>query len=331
MVVIHHYGGGIYPFSLSKGIFGSGNLAVSYFFVLSGFVLYLAHEHGPIEYWGYLKRRIARIFPLYYFAMLLTILVVWLDGPLPANITQQILYSALMIQAYIPSYALTLNLPAWSISVELFFYLIFPFLLRLEKKHFLLFASVGTIIFVMSQILHLSYYEQRHQLPDNIVDPLFFSPAIHISQFMVGMAGGWVYKQMQNRPMIIWYVPVMFFVATVLVIAFRPDNISYHVGLIAPLFALLIISVARSKATVLNLPGFVFLGEISYGIYILQYPVFRSLQLIDQRFLLLSPGMFFFASLIILLITSAVLHYVIERPVQKLVNRAGKHKTTIRS
>ena len=321
MVVIHHYGGGIFPFSQPKNIFHSGNLAVSYFFVLSGFVLYVAHANKPINYLSYLQRRAARIFPLYYTALLLTVGVFYMEPPLPANMKEQVMYGALMIQSYIPSYAITLNSPAWTISVEMFFYLIFPLLLALEKRSRAMFAGLCLLLFTISQYLHLQHYEQRHNLPDNIIDPLFFSPVIHISQFMIGMMGGWFYKITQERPPVKWYVPVACFAATILLIEFRPDSISYHVGLIAPLFAMLIIAVARSRSRVLNTRGFIFLGEISYGVYILQYPVFRYLQIIDGRHFKLPPTLFFFTSLCILLLTAATLHYAVERPLRNFINR----------
>ena len=320
LVVIHHYGCGIFPFNVSTNIFHSGNVAVSYFFVLSGFVLYIAHCDKPIDYFHYLKRRAARIFPLYYFAMLFTVFAIWQGYQLPANIKQQVFYSSLFIQSYVPSYPLCLNSPAWSISVEMFFYLLFPFLLTLLQKKIKIFTLFCVLFFVVSQWLHLKYFPQRYSLSDNIVDPVFFSPMIHVSQFMIGMTGGYLFKRTQNKPPLPGFYPPLIFAAILLIIAFRPVNISYQVGLVAPLFALLIIAIARSSPVILKLPFFVFLGEISYGIYILQFPVFSYLCTLNGKYHFIASEKFFYPELLCLLVVTIALHYMIERPLRKLIN-----------
>ncbi|HOC53642.1 MAG TPA: hypothetical protein PK476_02695 [Candidatus Pacearchaeota archaeon] len=51
----------------------------------------------------------------------------------------------------------------------------------------------------------------------------------------------------------------------------------HHNGLLAPVFALLIIGGASSSGImkrILSMPLFVKMGDISYGIYILQFPVY---------------------------------------------------------
>src|SRR4051812_17074411 len=73
MVFIHHFGREIFPFSKWPKVFSSGNLAVSYFFVLSGFVLYIGYHGKNFSYGDFLKRRIARIVPIYEIALFLAV------------------------------------------------------------------------------------------------------------------------------------------------------------------------------------------------------------------------------------------------------------------
>ena len=320
LVVIHHYGSGLYPFNLSGNLFRSGNIAVSYFFVLSGFVLFIAHAGKQVYYFEYLKRRVARIFPLYYVALLLTIGVFLLMPPLPVNMARQVLYSALFIQSYFPGYALSLNLPAWSISIEMLFYLIFPFLLLTQQRSIKFFAALCVCFYVISQCIHLYYFPQRSQISDNILDTVFFNPLIHLNQFMIGMIGGYFFKRVEHKPLLAGYISPLVFTLVFTLIALRPGQVSYHTGLIAPLFMLLIFCIARSRSAFLNLPFFVFLGEISYGVYILQYPVFKYLEMLNEKIHFIHPDLFFYFSLIVLMTTAALLHYTIERPFRRWIN-----------
>ena len=123
MVVIHHFGGSVFPFNKLPAIFRNGNIAVSYFFVLSGFVLFISYYRQQPAYGNYIKRRIGRIVPVYLLALLLSIsLAFGFDHyTLSGESVKQVVFSTLLLQAFIPSYPLTLNGPGWTISVEMFF------------------------------------------------------------------------------------------------------------------------------------------------------------------------------------------------------------------
>ena len=325
MVVIHHYGKQLFPFNQTKNLFQSGNLAVSYFFVLSGFVLFVAHWDREVNYITYLRRRAGRILPLYYVALAAVIALMLWQGDVPLNMKRQVAYSVLLIQSYMPGYALTLNGPAWSISVEMLFYLLFPWLLWLMLRHLKVFAALWVVLFVTAQALHMHYFEQRHSLPDAIVDPLFFGPYTHMSQFMTGMIGGYIYNKMRQRPQWPWYVPPVVAVITFTLIACRPDNISYHVGLIAPVFMLLIIAIAKVKAPIMNLPVLVFMGEISYGIYILQAPVYRGVDMFFKHYMPSAGEVsVFWSSMVVLIVLSAILYKVLEQPLRRVISGTTK-------
>ncbi|MGV0925571.1 acyltransferase family protein [Empedobacter tilapiae] len=107
------------------------NLGVSYFYVLSGFVMIVAYKNlEKINSKKYYINRLARIYPLHILSMLLVIFFILLEI-INNNIPKlAVLNHILLIQAWIPRTALTLNAPAWSISVETFFYLLFPFIFQ---------------------------------------------------------------------------------------------------------------------------------------------------------------------------------------------------------
>jgi len=327
LVFIHHFGTGIFPFNKAQYFFSSGNIAVGYFFVLSGFVLYISYRDKVINYGDYFRRRVGRILPVYWLALLLTVVVVtiWYNYNLSsAQSAREITFSAFLVQAWIPSYPLCLNGPGWTISIEIVFYILFPFLLLLQKRSRAVFTALTMVLYLAAQYFHQKYYPIRHSLNDNIVDTIFFNPLMHISQFLIGMVGGSVYFANKNKSHTYRWLPLVLFAAIVLLIACRPEDVSYHVGLIAPVFMLFIISVATYRPRVLELAPLVFLGEISYGIYILQQPVYKLLLNLNRIYIHLGETWLFWIALVALIAISSASYFWFERPVKRLISRGGK-------
>jgi peptidoglycan/LPS O-acetylase OafA/YrhL len=120
---------------------------VALFFVLSGFVLTLQYDgllsqpNAPAVR-RYALARLARIAPMYWLVLLLTLLAyagtgfavsLGGDGNTPGKAVSFIV-NALALQAWVPSATVQQfwNAPGWSISAEVFFYALLPLLLRLR-------------------------------------------------------------------------------------------------------------------------------------------------------------------------------------------------------
>ena len=115
-------------------------------------------------------------------------------------------------------------------------------------------------------------------------------------------------------------LPPFLFAVIIAAIAWRPENISYHVGLIAPLFLILILSIAINDPKALNARFFIFLGEVSYGIYILQYPIYSFLDTMNTNHLHLSRQPFFWFSLCFVIAAASASYLFIEAPIRKKIN-----------
>lgn len=322
MVFIHHFGREIFPFNRFPSVFTSGNLAVSYFFILSGFVLYISYNNKEFSYGDYIKKRIGRIVPVYEVALILTIIFVVCFrnyNLFTLESVKEMSYSAFFVQAFIPSYPMILNGPGWTISVEMFFYLLFPLMLLFQKKSIRLFIGMTLVVFVLSQYFHLKYFPQRYSLPDSIIDTVFFNPVFHLSQFFSGMIGGYLFNKIKNTAPKLKLLPLGLFIVIILLIAYRPEKLSYHVGLIAPLFLLLIMSIAVNDTKTLNFRPLVYLGEISYGIYILQYPVCTYLDTMNLSHFHIPRQYFFWFSLSALIGVASASYYFMELPLRKKI------------
>lgn len=153
-VIYHHYTwdhlGPLNPASPIAGLWlplrvvlESGWLGVNLFFFLSGFVLYLPyalgsrHMDGPAEAGRFLVRRLRRLLPLYYIVGLLSLALGLIQ---PFDIGQPGAWKTLLTfltvtfpffsDTFMPGY----NWVLWSLGIEVWFSLLFPFLLPLWRR-----------------------------------------------------------------------------------------------------------------------------------------------------------------------------------------------------
>jgi peptidoglycan/LPS O-acetylase OafA/YrhL len=286
MVLVFHGGAGLFPFNFFPVVplLSSGQTAVSYFFVLSGFVMALAYYRPEkrFDFRSYWTARFSRIYPIYILAFLLTALY-YLE--LMAKMKSPKIWANIFLyQAWVPRYSQSFNMAAWSLSVEAFFYIIFPFLAMLMPR-FSTRRIVGFSLgfWVVSQLLHSVLYMQM--MPEGHLLLLYF-PIFHLSSFLLGVSGGvWylaktpniVVDQKTNRR---WLLLALALVALALMGRTRLPalfvNFSLDVGLLAPFFLLIVLTLALDTTKVsrwLSRPQLVLLGDASYALYILHVPV----------------------------------------------------------
>jgi peptidoglycan/LPS O-acetylase OafA/YrhL len=340
LVVIFHFGISAYPFNYLQSFFANGNIAVGYFFVLSGFVMGLTYFTKPVDYGTYIKKRFARIAPVYYLALALTILAFlcfhffWQGPPLGDSFGTQFVLSVFFLQAYVPGYSLSLNFPAWSLSVEFFFYLLFPALLWMMRKNGKAFFLGGVALFLVSQaatflLLHRPDMD-NHPL---LFDFSYYHPLLHINEFVTGMIGSWFYIRSGDARFFKskLLVPGVLILIIAMIIL-HPVPTDYHNGFLAPLFLLLILSVAWSNPALLRWQPLIFLGEVSYGIYILQRPVWYYMaNELNPRFLHLQTTPLFFSYTVVLILVSSLSYYFVEKPCRNWINNFsfGRRTTSL--
>lgn len=330
-VVIFHYGQSAFPFDsgFSHRVAGEAGFTVSYFFFLSGFLLYHVYSRKAFTFRDFFVARLARIAPLYWFAFAITlfgILVLLEQKPWGGTAILQ----ALFLQAWFPGNSLTINYPAWSVSIEMFFYLSFPLLLlatkRMGENRFIVFAIILWLTSIGQNIVTQKlYYDPTSS---EAGDFIMYFPLWHLNTFVCGMAAGIIFQRIRNRT-IRFYVPIAtVLVALVLIMMIVLDkgfaHQIMHTGLLSPLYAIVVIGLALDKwvlVKVFSWKPFQFLGEISYGIYLLQYPVWIGFAYSGCS--IKSTGEFY-TYVATLIAASAAVYWLLERPARKYIRQRFK-------
>lgn len=295
LVVLNH--NGIYDrYSMKRSpldaILGGGSSGVNFFFVLSGFILaysYLdAGAHLRVTCRTFWIARIARILPVYLLVWFIAIGPYLSTHPTPARTLVTAVSTFTLVQSWLPMSWITVwNAPSWSLSVEAFFYLMFPVLARIAaclttRRHIyiaLLVCWIGCIAFPL-----LCYPEAIHMLgplPDSTGAQLAWrDPIVRLPELLLGVVLARLFVTRSQRQHRISPACLSVVAFTLLIVALSrsgtmPDLI-LHEGIIDPLCGLLIYSIAFGRgplATAFALPSMLLLGEASYALYILHEPL----------------------------------------------------------
>jgi peptidoglycan/LPS O-acetylase OafA/YrhL len=180
-VVGYHYG----P-AWIHALASAGHVAVSIFYVLSGFVL--ACNYAGRSEWdrrSFWVSRFARIYPAYFVSLLASIplLLAELPGGLTAVDALKCASVVTLTQSWVVVPAMFWNYPAWSLSDEAFFYFTFPWTCacasRLKQRLNAWLAWV-LILNVASSALYL--------LSPRFTFQVF--PMVRLPQFLLGLVLG---------------------------------------------------------------------------------------------------------------------------------------------
>lgn len=328
LVVIVHFGLHLSYFnnsSLSE-LFHHGAVAVSFFFFLSGFVLAYNYGQGTRPK-TFLLKRLFRLYPTYILTFLIVLITVYaVEGNTPTFFHG--LMNMIGLQSWFPGYALQVNFPAWSLSVEFFFYACFPIILWLYYKIKLrYFLTIAFIIIILGGVEHYiavtKFYDGDRYFMEQFI--LYF-PLFHFSTFVSGfLCGKWIHhlKKINLSSWIYTFIAIIGIAGFILIMNsanfYRPFT---HNGGLIPVFAMICIGLALDKKFFIHLFGWKplkFLGEISYGIYMWQFPVYLVFKhSLDKAEL--SNTMFLLFT-IVLILWSAAVYILFEKPVRKYLSR----------
>jgi peptidoglycan/LPS O-acetylase OafA/YrhL len=285
-VVIFHfcwYFPAVHPERYTGAVY-KGYLAVDMFFVLSGFVITHVYKEGFARrvtgrhYRDFLKARVARIYPLHITVLLLFVATATaeratsyaLEGsfePIPLLGERSLggFFANLVMLQGLWARELSWNDPSWSISLEFLAYLVFPFLFPvLWRAGPAAKAGLGGVLLVALGWLAYrtgGYFNQWNGT---------YAILRCLPEFLAGML---LYSGYQSG---IFASRLATDAALAAVVV--PLIALLHLGApdlaIIPLFPLLILAAVRNMgwfSPLLNSPPLVWLGDISYSLYLLHW------------------------------------------------------------
>ena len=312
-VVFYHFlrgaDSGFSPFSRFHLLASYGALGVAFFFILSGYIL-VYNYGGTLEraqrlnarsFWW---KRFARIYPLFLFALIVSVpnrllFDVQLHGVAGALIRMPVtlLANLLLVHAWYWHLNGGWNGPGWSLSAEAFFYLIFPSLLRglasirdrdwkaaIAKSAGLLSLAALVMCAADCGLMALGDHDARPWSGDARYF-LTCNPIVNTTFFIAGMTlclGGQRIRRQAPRASrwlnIVCGVVVLLGMAD---IGFNYDFPGAIRTACASIFfsALILLGGGGGPAWISRLLSWsplLLLGEASYALYLLQFPVFHA-------------------------------------------------------
>lgn len=359
-VVIYHYNGRFRftttaqeqayvagPHSPLDLFISQGHIGVDFFFLLSGFILaytYLdnngAVRGGTRAFW---VARIARIYPVYLLGLIVGFGPYLAESHGLLGVFGSGLAHIFMLQAWLPQ-TLGWNQPSWSLSVEAFFYALFPLLApliaRAQRRSLWQILACSWLVFALV-LLALWAIGTGGNLTGLWWwgDVVRYLPLFSLPEFIAGMALGLLFVRygqdgiagLQQRSG--WSIGDATVVLTLILVilligipalGFNTGDVDGMAIFAMPLLLALIYLLAFQTggiARALSHPRLVWLGEISYGVYILHWPIWYLLSGFASQVLHVEVDNF--ALLVVylaLVIVAAGLSFVfIERPARRAI------------
>jgi peptidoglycan/LPS O-acetylase OafA/YrhL len=330
-VALYHL---VRPFSLwgpLAGFMAAGYTGVSFFFLLSGFILTYSHAGEPATpatRARFYFARFARIYPVY---LVVQIAAGWL---VRSQFTPRIhilayLSDLLLLQTWSLRMVSFFNVPAWSVSSEAFFYLVFPFALpwllannSRQAWYRILFLWLAAML-APAWCLIFRPEGAWHEGSGIAAFAVRRIPVLALPEFLIGIPLAWWLLHRRPSPRTSAWMAALAAACILIALLFADSlpALALHNGLLIPFYAILLVGIGQQNwlSTALSWRPLVVLGEASYALYLTHF-LFNDW---SQRALHLNSGLTAAALKLALVIPlSLALHYAIERPCRRwLLNR----------
>jgi peptidoglycan/LPS O-acetylase OafA/YrhL len=267
-----------------------GDLGVSFFFVLSGFLityllLFEKENGGIIHLPKFYLRRILRIWPLYFIVFGIGILFAQLALPHVPFITNfnssaTIWYVSFLANFWIIAHRgiSTILVVLWSISVEEQFYLVWPLIMKFIKKRFIpvILCSL-VLIAIIYRYLNWENYKMVDYSTFSVMSDLAIGALLGFFSFYIPHFRDKMAKYLTRAKVLsIYALFVGLFLLKIYAYAIVPDGLRPLYGAILPIlfsivFALIIFEQNYSEHSFFKAStsrALVYLGKISYGLYV---------------------------------------------------------------
>jgi peptidoglycan/LPS O-acetylase OafA/YrhL len=347
-IVLHHSRATILPakvhisFALSAG--------VSFFFVLSGFIL--TYVYPRLQTGGdcgrFLLARFARVWPGHVFALLLVFLLLPAPGRgLPPGDTPRALI-VVLLHSLVPRYGVFFgwNNVAWSVSTELCFYLLFPLLIWQWRRTW--FVKLPLVLLLVYAVIRHANTPALLNPADPLHDPswlgwIYPHPASRLFEFALGMTVALVWSGLPSRwapgRLLGTVLEVVVLAVAVVVPLYSAEllwaKVQAHpslgmpgaywvscIGVPALPFALVVLAMASQRGWIsrgLASRPLVLLGEVSFSVYLLHQVLIRWYLMHQLAFMRWPPWLTYSVFWAVLLLLAHLVWAGFERPLRRLL------------
>lgn len=323
-----------------------GGAAVSFFFVLSGFILTYVYKDklNRKNLLRFYFKRWARIWPLHLTCMIIAIYAfsVSIDSQPKfwTNLT--------LLHSWIPQsdWVFSFNGVSWSISTEMFFYFMFPFFLFGGQKSFWI-KYLALWVIVLGAVAGMQVLGNNPDFANYDFERVAqANPLLRLPEFCTGMAVGFLFfnrigsgasqsKTSAGRSYVLDTIVEILALGLIpaFMFSYRHFKISWlirnadwgglpmalwaqYVGMFL-VFALVIYVFARSEGFFGRLFGskwLVFGGEISYAIYMIHFIVIVAMDRLDWSASNHSPWVLGGCAILISICMACLLYKLVEMP-----------------
>ena len=311
----------------AAAVLAKGYLAVDFFFLLSGFVIWMSWSErlragGPAAVPEFLKRRIARIWPLHLFMLgfgaLLALALAATGREAPHFPFAELPLHVALLQNWGFTSALAWNDPAWSISCELGAYLLFPLLVLAIDWRRVPAPAILAAIAALLVLLHTVFALRGATALGQEIPRLGLIRCV--LEFACGTAIGALWLRWREQ----WRRPALACAAMALVLLgswlarLLPETLAVPAAFAALLLALAL--TAGKPGNPLEGRALHYLGDISYATYLGHFLLWFAfkLVLVSDAHAVGAPLIALY--LVLVLASSAALYHWVERPAQRRVN-----------
>ena len=323
---------------IADTFFHEGYSGVSFFFVLSGFILCYTYQkliaEKTISSKKYILLRLSRIYPLHFLTALPFILyLLYKQTP---DYIQSIALNTTLLQSWIPisKYYFSLNAVSWSLSVELFFYTSFIFIAKAQTKTLIKIALAWLIVIGITATAMI--YTGNGQWAENgelkISHWLFYiNPVVRLLDFIAGIL---IYrltfaKNKNDSATLNEITSVLLLLIGMYVFStYNFPEVLRAQLLYLPLMSYVIYSFSSGNGLIskcLKGKNMVLLGEASFSLYMIHQPIIKVAYMLYQK-----TGQTFSLVLLSALLTmfcvlaSVITFKVIEKPIHEYLKRKIK-------
>jgi Predicted acyltransferases len=257
------------PFEDWNKFFARGYLMVDLFFILSGFIMLHVYKEIRLNqdsYYDFFVKRLARIYPLHVVSLLgllcakiLLFILYWIDGKsaeafwrVPGT-WEAFVAQLILIHSFLPTEP-GWNIPSWSISAEMFAYLLFPLVAVLLRRYV---RTTSALMLLFS----VSYYGVAASTTGSLDVTHGSAPARCLAGFLAGMLINHYARQMlpSNQPLILSFVQCLTIVFICILLSVEVNDI-----FVIPFFIVLVATTMNDYGIISNIMSrkiFQFLGS----------------------------------------------------------------------